>query len=141
MKKNLFITALVFEFLLFTAQSCKDRSDCHGGITIQNNSSKAIYVDAAAGYPDTTYFKYGPNPAGNAYDKKVEAGQGNTAGVNSFGNCMESFLTKPIMIYIFDAHVLETTPWDTVIAHNLYLKRYDLTLADIKNRNWLVTYP
>jgi len=46
-----------------------------------------------------------------------------------------------MMVYVFDAHVIETTAWDSVKANYLVLKRYDLSLDDLKRMNWTITYP
>ena len=48
---------------------------------------------------------------------------------------------EKVMVFVFDAQVLETTPWDTVKAKYLVLKRYDLSLQDLESMNWTITYP
>jgi hypothetical protein len=46
-----------------------------------------------------------------------------------------------LSVFIFDAQVLENTPWDTVKAKYIILKRYDLSLDDLNKLNWTITYP
>ena len=88
-----------------------------------------------------------PSPVLNDNVYKIESGQTNTSALWA-KSCYESnmkdsrvFPFGKTMIYIFDAAVLESTPWDTVKARNMYLKRYDLTLKDLQDRNWTITYP
>ena len=45
------------------------------------------------------------------------------------------------MYFIYDACILETTPWDTIKAKYIVLKRYDLSLQDLQQMNWTITYP
>jgi len=44
-------------------------------------------------------------------------------------------------MFIFDAHTIETTPWDSIVKHNMILKRYQLTKTDMEKSNWTITYP
>jgi hypothetical protein len=46
-----------------------------------------------------------------------------------------------LMIFIFDAEVIETEEWSDVVHSYKVLKRYDLSLADLKRMNWTITYP
>ena len=63
------------------------------------------------------------------------------------GDCIESHFgtwlipSDTFMIYVFDANILNTIPWDTIRKYDMYLKRYDLSLQDLKNSNWTITYP
>ena len=45
------------------------------------------------------------------------------------------------MIYIFDAGVLESTPWSTVVNDYMVLKRFDLSLQNLQKMDWTITYP
>ena len=44
-------------------------------------------------------------------------------------------------IYFFSRYVIENVPWDTIRNKYLILKRYDIHIEDINNRNWTVKYP
>ena len=132
--------------ILFISSTCADNEkDCHNYISIHNVSNKNIYVEYVLGYPDTTYFKYEPNPALSPELSKVLSGQTNSNALGS-RSCWEDkfkslIKSDTVMIYVFDAQVLESTPWDTVKANYLILKRYDLSLVDLQQMNWTVTYP
>jgi hypothetical protein len=90
-------------------------------------------------------FIYGPNPALSPESDKVMSFQ-TTINPLLSRSCWEDRFDSEIksdtlMIYVFDAHVLENTTWDTVKAEYLVLKRYDLSLKDIQKLNWAITYP
>ena len=96
-------------------------------------------------YPDTNAFALGPNPILDPNFSKVKAFENNEY-VLWLRGCWEtryksSIPSDTLMVYVFDENVLENTPWDTVVENNLVLKRYDLSLPDIVNNNWSVTYP
>jgi hypothetical protein len=53
----------------------------------------------------------------------------------------EDLPADTFMIFIFDADTLEQVPWDKVRSEYKILKRYDLSLQDLKDRDWKVVYP
>jgi hypothetical protein len=126
--------------------SCNDKvKECHKYISVQNLSDKNIYVEYVSGYPDTNAFANEPSPAIYPERNKVLSGQPNLLALQS-RNCWEdnfkSFVTSDtLMVYIFDGQVLDSLPWDSVKAKNLILKRYDLSLQDIHQMHWSITYP
>jgi hypothetical protein len=46
-----------------------------------------------------------------------------------------------LIIFIFDAAIVDTTPWETIKKNYLILKRYDLTLKELDSLNFKVIYP
>jgi hypothetical protein len=135
--------ALLLVSLLILGSTCKDEKVCHETINFKNNSSKSLYIHASGGYPDTNSFKVEfPNPSLNAQLYKVSSNASNNSALWD-KSCLEyKFNTNDtLMIYVFDAEVLESTPWDTVKTKYLVLKRYDLSLDDLQRRNWTITYP
>ncbi|GAB4278070.1 MAG: hypothetical protein Kow0068_01530 [Marinilabiliales bacterium] len=78
---------------------------------------------------------------------KVKSSETNDMALNS-RNCWESNFnyetiipSDTLMVYVFDASILETTSWDPVKANYLVLRRYDLSLQDLKDMSWTITYP
>ncbi|MFA5971945.1 MAG: hypothetical protein WC780_06310 [Lentimicrobiaceae bacterium] len=144
MKKALFFLILVVALSAINSNCKRESEDCHYFIKMQNNSNKAIYIRDYGSYPDTISFKYDPNPALDPSSYKLVA-----SGVKEYGSkndCIENkfkyyILSDTLMIFIFDAQTLETTPWDTVCKKYMVLKRYDLSLADLQRMNWTITYP
>lgn len=120
---------------------CVDRHEndnCHKHVTIINNSNSPIYfISSGRKYPDTLTLY--PNHTGNQYYMIGEFSQGK----DIYRYCLEyDFKRQSIWMYfIFDAHLLETTPWDTVVKNYMILKRYDLTLEDMQKSDWTITYP
>ena len=139
---------LIILSLIMLSATCKKENteDCHHSITVVNQSEKDIYVHEYLGYPDTVYFKHGPNPVLSPELNKVKAGESNTNalwGRDCWEIEFENFIvpSEKIMIFIFDAQVLESTSWDTVVSNYMVLKRYDLSLEDLKQLDFTITYP
>lgn len=128
--------------LLFLSTTCKEEADCHETIIFKNNSSKSLYIHASGSYPDTTSFEVEfPNPALNKEIYKVAAYSKNTSAL-WYRSCLEfTFKSNDtLMIFVFDANVLETIPWDTIKSKHLVLKRYNLSLEDLEQMNWKLIY-
>jgi len=126
--------------------TCKDENDnCHRTITFINNTEKSIYVQWDNEYPDTLSFGTGPSPALNPLTFKVLA---KTSSDKPLWNrdCWEInfkdvIISDTLMIYVFDSNILENTDWSDVVHNYLVLRRYDLSLADLKDMGWKITYP
>ena len=123
--------------------NCDNKEDCNQTITFRNQSGKQLYVTSALEYPDTLYIAHGPSPS-PAFEK-VQVDETNTRAL-ARRSCMELVYkdlipSDTLMIYVFDAHVIESTPWTTVIDDDLVLKRYDLSLQDLRTLHWTITYP
>ena len=131
---------------LFVNQACGDKDDnCHKVITFINKTGDTLYVTSAYEFPDTMIFKTQPNPLLDPNFTKVLPKESNTQVLWHRG-CIELAFkdlipSDTLMVYIFDSKVLKNTPWETVKANYLILKRYDLSLQDLKNTNWTITYP
>lgn len=141
MKTVLFMRSLFLLILTVILCRCVDRHEnenCHKHVTIINNTNNAIYYIASGRiFPDTLTLY--PNPTGNQY-YRIEA---SSIKKDMYRYCLEyDFEIQRIWMYfIFDAHLLETTPWDTVVKKYMILKRYDLTLEDMQKSDWTITYP
>jgi hypothetical protein len=112
-----------------------------------NNSNQNLYIDCHANYPDTVLYQYFDNKTGQQSNKVMPQEINSTGLVDRY--CYEEVITKDnylfpvdtIKIFVFDAQVLETTPWATVTQNYMILQRYDLSLADLQRLNWTLTYP
>jgi hypothetical protein len=136
---------LIFIFIFSCA--CVKKKDCHKTIVFRNNSDKTIYIDYGVDYPDTLNIpaRY-QNPVlqpdvykVSPYSKNENALWRRTCYEGSLKNGI--FHSGIIMIYVFDAEVLDTVLWETVKEENMILKRYDLSLEDLQMLNWEVPYP
>jgi hypothetical protein len=125
----------------------ENSNNCHHKITIVNNYKTAIYVDASYLYPDTIDFHYS-GLKDNAHIYKILSNKQSDKPLNILRDCWEiQFKTKSIlpsdtlMIYVFDAEIIENIPWSTIANGYMILKRYDLSLEDLAKLNWTITYP
>ncbi len=137
MKKLIFLSLLL---IVSTSSKC-DKDKCHKTITFINNSSKEVYIHGG-NYPDTLYFNtLFPNPILNAHMYKVLPDEKNTTGLWR-RDCYESYRVAngSMVIYVFDAEIVEYIPWDTVGKYYRVLKTIHPTLEDMQNNDWTITY-
>ena len=146
MKKFIFSLVIPLALVLSAGTCKKETASSHFKIPFRNNSSKAVYAAWDGSYPDTIAFRFG-NIVGFPQYYKVESGQTNvsaltTGSAGSFENILQyQISSRKIMIYVFDAAIIENTPIDTIKKNYMVLKRYDLTLEDLRAKNWIIEYP
>jgi hypothetical protein len=138
MKKNLGLKVIYVLAFLFIMSNCVyDRMDFK--LKITNNSNADIYFFDTFSYPDTSIrVEYNPTYSKTEYFIK----NGETKSVVVRGTWDESFkIWDTLIIFIYDAKTLETTPWDSIRKNYLILKRFDLTLQSLENLNWIISFP
>ena len=146
MKKLYFFLS---SFIIMSGTCKKDSDNCHHTIRVKNQSTKTIYIYGDNNYPDTLISppRYAfPSPLSDPQLYEVKPNETNTEGLRLRRGCIESTFGTIIksdtdIVYIFEKDVLESTPWDTIKAYNRYKKRYDLSLKDLQNNNFTITYP
>lgn len=131
--------------LLLVCNCERENENCHKTITFINKTESTLYVTSAYEYPDTMAFRTGPNPILDPNFTKVLPKETNTQVLWS-RDCIELAFkdlipSDTLMIYVFDGQILDTTPWDIVKENHLVLKRYDLSLKDLRRLGWIITYP
>jgi len=134
MKNMINIFTLLTLFASLSISSC--HKEQHRYIYVQNNSSKAVFYGLSYSYPDTSLKKIEDVPGNNgsiAY--KINPGKQTTlpAAVFAYNPTMQMF--------IFDSNTIENTPWDSIVAHYMVLKRYQFTESDMEKSDWTITYP
>jgi hypothetical protein len=139
MKGKVYYLAIFFITFLCSACPKENSDDCHCSIIIINNSNFSIYFDISPDKPGS------PNAlVHNQTFNKIESRESKKYEERS---CIEYDFTKgttfydgsfrpldSLRVYIFDAQVLE---------HDLkfkLLRKYDLSLKDLQNLNWTITY-
>ena len=137
---------LVLISLLLICSYCEKESSLHDIITFENGSSDTLYVSFAFGYPDTLAYGRDANPISDPNSNKVLPNAKNTTALQLHGSYWETKFynrspSDKLMVFVFEASVLENTPWETVINDYMVLERYDLTLQDLIDMNWTLTYP
>jgi hypothetical protein len=138
---------ILFSNIIILLISCNatNTASCHKIITFVNKTNKTIYVDVSGEYPETDFRKSIGDPLNNSFTTKVEANNSSQNVLPTYGNCYEAIYPSRIksgimMVYVFDGPTLETQGWDYIKANNLVLKRYDLTLKNLEDMNWTITY-
>lgn len=143
--KIFFIVALANLFF----GCCKlKNSDCIYQLTVTNNTSKNLRILRSHYFPDTLQIFSGtgvsyflePNSsmiinAGAVRCKELDCWEP-LFGSNSYGGIASGVL----MIGVVDEDTINTIGWETVKENYQILKRYDLTLQDLKDLNWEIIY-
>lgn len=124
-----------FFFLLVvttvTYSCCKE--EIHYNLVIKNMSNKAISISWGDYYPDTTL----RCPLG--YINLSENQECKLSRRNGWENDFKYY--SYLQIFVMDSEICQTTPCDTIKKYNEILKRYQLTLDDIKQVGWVISYP
>lgn len=107
-------------------------------LVIQNNSSQRIYVYTQSNYPDTSISSYNPSLSKENYEVKAEEQKHIIS--HSWEQEVVRSASDTLMIFIFDADLVDTTSWETVIKEYKILRRYDFGLDNLREINWTVTY-
>jgi hypothetical protein len=140
--KNIILLLNIIPLLI----SCEatNTAKCHKIITVVNNTNKSIYIESSDYYPDTESYKLDADPLNNSNTSKVEANKTSKNVLPTYGNCYEAMYPNIksgiMMVFVFDGPTLETQGWDYIKTNNLVLKRYDLTLQNLEDMNWTITY-
>ena len=136
--KNPFFICSIFILVLSSCDTKNSYFDYR--LKVINNSDKTIYAENSAAYPDTSLI-FTISPFNHNPDK---AAPGETISIVRGGSWEEAFnenIHQKLIIFIFDAAIADSTPWETIKKNYLILKRYDLTLKDIDSLNFKVIYP
>ena len=129
MKKKITFLAILAMIVFIVASSCFNKEERYRHIYIKNNSIKAIYYRLSFAYPDTTLNESDPN------NYKINSGEQISTSASSF------IYNSTMQMFILDASVVETEPWDSIVLHHQVLKRYQFTEHFLESLNWIITYP
>jgi hypothetical protein len=102
--------------------------------SLKNNTDKLIYYGTSFAFPDTSLngikeFIPTKNSAYQIFPGRVQS------------QSLSVFTRNPTaQIFIFDADVIEKTPWDTIVKYNMFLKRYEFTESALQKMGYEITY-
>lgn len=138
MKKNILSKTILFISYLLIMNSCEiDPWDFK--LKITNSSDKAVYFYNSFSFPDTAIL-FEANPIKSPEFFKINPGDTESDRVRgTWEGKFESMDT--LMIFIFDEETLQTVSWDTIRENYMILKRYDLSMEDLQEKDWTITYP
>jgi hypothetical protein len=125
------IVIVVLVFVTIVVYNCT--KEIHHDLSIQNKSSKTIIASFGDYFPDTTL------RCGQAYSQIAINEEYTLFLRNGWENELNRI--KYFQIFILDSAVYKTYPCDTIKKYNIILKHYQLTLEDIENLNWVISYP
>ena len=145
------IIKILLLLMICTANMCEKKEDsenCHFAIKFSNNTTKNLRVKSAyhsVHHPeplDITRLSY--TAMGEMY--KINSNEQDNRSAMKIRGCIEKVFkregyTDTVFVYIFDAELIENTPWEVIARDYLVLKRYDLTLEDLNSLNWNIPYP
>ena len=121
--------------------SCEnDDENCHDRIVFLNKTSRTLYVKKEESIILSRYNGY---PYSDSY-KTLPNENNNTAFFNVFSgrsDCYENTLKDTLYVFIFEEDVLANHSWADVVDKNLVLQRYNLSLQDLQQLNWQISYP
>jgi hypothetical protein len=101
---------------------------------LKNNSDKLIYYGYSFSYPDISLksiTEFVPKK-NSAY--RIDPGRVQSQSLGYFVR------NSTMQIFIFDADVIEKTPWDTIVKYNKFLKRYQFTQSELEKMNYEIIY-
>ena len=110
-------------------------------LTFKNNSNKDVYLTIGENYPDSSISIYnaGLDPASSKFVAKEERGYALVS--NNWESIFNNSSQQKVYFFVIDASIIESVRWDTIKAKYLILKRYELTIDSLKNKDWQLTYP
>jgi len=145
--KRINILVMVCIWLMSMATQCS-RYDCHNQINFVNNSAKDVYIEISGishHYHDldtTQFYLMFSNPYNyNPPDYfRIKSGEKGKVEIRR-KNCLEGWIAQGrVFVYVFDAEVLATVPWEVVGKDYLVLKTYHINLEEMESSNWTITY-
>jgi hypothetical protein len=124
-------------FLL--SSTCSKRKECPQ-LVMDNRTDNKIYYHYSYDYPDTSINFQGRRIEGPWFT--AEAQQKTKTYQNAEGTCLEEFFSnysiQKLSVFVFDAAVVDTTPWEKIRQDYKVLKRLDLSLDDLSNNNYVI---
>ncbi len=131
--KQIIILALSF---MIMAANCKKEGDCHGIINFNNQYDKDVLF--ALRFTDIN---------GNCVLNGEKVNKKESFNWRPYNSCIEDHLIyeEPLEIYIIDSEEYNDPmafyECDSIALKNKILKQYSLTLEDLKQSNFTLTFP
>ena len=127
---------IIFVFITCISSTCKSVVGGVYSIKVVNNSAYDINFFDSRVYPDTSlpidkpYYSFSrPNDYGYIDNH------------DEWETVFKDLPRDTLSIFILYADTVKTQNWSIIQSQKKYLKRYDLSLQDLQNSNWTITYP
>ncbi len=129
---------LILLFILTTTVSCEDNHPFERvyRFWVENKSDKPVYFLVSFTYPDTTI--------PDTYNEIRQVSPGTKNPFDSDKKWEEVFKELPadtLSVFIFNSDTINNTTWEEIRSGYKILKRYDVSIDDLKNSSWIISYP
>lgn len=136
--KTVLITS--FLFLLLASTTCQ-KSDEHYVYTVVNNSDYPIWVQESFAYPDTLY-----NCDLIPFFIRPHESYPITERGTSYEELLEHNKNRYLQLLVVDTATINKLLsiegyCEQINSKHKVIKRYQLSLQDLENMNWKITYP
>lgn len=128
--KNLLLISL---FIIICSFSCENLFEHAYVIDVHNHSNDTTGCYYSSGYPDTSLADSKPRLQliEPDYYTRLESKKK-----------WENIASRDtLIIFILNEDTIEKYSWNKIRSDYKILKRYDLSLDDLKNQDWTVNYP
>ncbi len=135
MNKKIYMKILYLMGIILL-KACEFPGDTQHYFTINNNTNHVISYYISETYPDTSIIETQP------ILKLVQPNSSRKE--SSWGTWNERFEQineGKISIFIFHSDTLNKYSWDKIRSEYMVLKRFDLSLEDLKQNNFTINYP
>ncbi|MEO6682812.1 MAG: hypothetical protein ABIN48_08285 [Ginsengibacter sp.] len=145
-----YIGLLVLLTIVCGSTCRKNKPDCHPYLFLKNNSQNVISSQSGFDYPDTLVsqiniflgYDSATRKINNGDRYSISWGQGSCfEALFSGGGSHELLMSDTLSLFVFSYDTLIKYDWETIRTQYKVLKRYDLSLKDLNQLNWTVTYP
>ena len=136
-------TIYLFLSVLLICTGCPESSgEPDSTLIIINNSNETIvHYDEVKAPGDTslatiTYPQTAENTASAIINPHETVRQ-----PDAFKEVLNENPNHVLMLYLFSRDTIELVSWERIVDEQLILKRYDLTLEDLEDMDWVIAYP
>jgi hypothetical protein len=130
---------LILLFILTTSVSCEDNHPFERvyRFWVENKSDKPVYFLVSYTYPDTTI--------PDTYNEIGLVSPNSKNPIDSDKKWEEVFRELPadtLSVFIFSSReAISINNWQEIRSEYKILKRYDISIDDLKNNSWIISYP
>jgi hypothetical protein len=140
MKAPIMIAIISIQLILM-ANSCNDGGSYYDyRLKVINKSNMTIYAEYMMS-PLDTLLLFTQTPFNHSPDKAAPNGTIILGRGGSWEDAFDEVVNQKLHVFIFNASIVDNTPWETVKKNYMILKRFDLSLHDLDSLNWTITYP
>ena len=139
-------TTKLFSIILFgiicASPHCNDDNQGHGDtrLTIINNSNETIASFLQYNYPDTS-IQDRETPGFNAIAIEPHSKNNHLTFIDWEILIPRNNPYNTIFIFIYSSDTIQRYTWSHIQQNYSVLRRYDLTIAQLKAINWTITFP